>query len=375
MNRLVRFACLASAAFLSLPRPAAAEAGPRFRDERSQALGHTGVASSSGATSLFLNPAALGRAQGGHFGFSGNLGMNGVLLEYAKWAKDNYRYLDNTDSMLARIGPVDNKWAPFTNTLYLHGSWGDIGLAAALDTRYDLTVAKAVVTPVIGVGALSDFILTAGRGFEVGEGYRFGFALKYLYRLRYDDRLVGTTDEDFYTAKQAWEKESHGWLDDISKLQVAGDIAETSQGVGANFGLEKDLSKSWTAGMSLLDFPTVLDQRLTRADIDLGITWHPAIDWLPDIDDRIIVNLDWQRMLFPGTPWFKQVKAGAAFEGWMRGRPVSYIGLGLNDGYPTFGLRFGYLVYLSYVYTAEEIGTYPGQQKLSFHKIVVQAEY
>jgi len=32
-------------------------------------------------------------------------------------------------------------------------------------------------------------------------------------------------------------------------------------------------------------------------------------------------------------------------------------------------------VYLSYVYVAEEAGTYPGQEKLSFHKIVLSAEF
>jgi hypothetical protein len=353
-----------------------AESGPAFRDEQSQSMGRTGVASSYGATSLFLNPAALGRTNGFHAGVSGNVGLNGVLVDYARWAKDNYRHLNDNDSMLAHIGPVDNKWAPFTNTVYMHGSWAGIGMAAVLDTRYELTIAKAVVTPaVLGVGGLSDFVLTAGRGFAADDGYRFGFALKYLYRLRYDRRLMGTTDEDFYTAMQAWEKKSNGWLDDIAKLQVAGDLAETTQGAGLNIGAEKDISKSWTAGLSLLDFPTILDQRFARADIDLGLSWHPAIDWLAGLDDRVAVNLDWQRFLIPGTPWFKQLKAGAAFEGWIRGHQVSYIGLGLNDGYPTFGFRIGYIVYLSYVYTAEEIGTYPGQEKLSFHKIVVQANY
>ena len=39
--------------------PVSAESGPLYRDLRSQALGRTGVASSSGATALFLNPAAL----------------------------------------------------------------------------------------------------------------------------------------------------------------------------------------------------------------------------------------------------------------------------------------------------------------------------
>jgi hypothetical protein len=237
------------------------------------------------------------------------------------------------------------------------------------------TPGRSVVTPVPGVGALSDLVLTAGRGFNAEDGYRFGFALKYMYRLRYEDRLVGTTDDDFYKVKQAWEKPDNGWADKLSKLRVAGDIAETKQGVGVNLGAEKDIDSSWTAGLSLLDFPTVLDQRFTRPEINLGLSYHPRIDWVPDIDDRLLVNVDWQRFLIPGTPWFKQLKAGVAFEGSMNGRPVGYVGLGLNDGYPTFGIRVGYIVYLSYVYVAEETGTFPGQEKLSFHKIILQAEF
>ena len=42
-----------------------AEAGPEFRDLQSQAMGRTGIASPTGATSLFLNPAAPGRAAAG----------------------------------------------------------------------------------------------------------------------------------------------------------------------------------------------------------------------------------------------------------------------------------------------------------------------
>nr|MDQ3000323.1 hypothetical protein [Fibrobacterota bacterium] len=103
--------------------------------------------------------------------------------------------------------------------------------------------------------------------------------------------------------------------------------------------------------------------------------YHRDVDLVPDLDNKVLVNLDWQRFLIPGTPWFKQLKAGVALEGWMKKRPISYIGMGLNDGYPTFGVRVGYIVYLSYVYVAEEIGTYPGQEKLSFHKIVLQSEF
>ena len=50
-------------------------------------------------------------------------------------------------------------------------------------------------------------------------------------------------------------------------------------------------------------------------------------------------------------------------------RLVSVVALGLNDGYPSFGLKLGYVLNLSYLYIAEETGTYPGQHKLSFHKI------
>lgn len=376
MKRHIASAVLAALAIAFLfPRTARSEAGPQFRDDRSQSLGRTGVASSEGATSLFLNPAALGRAKGGGMGLSLDLGLNSVLVDYAQWAKDNYQYLNNTDSLLKRVGPIDNKWAPFSNSMALYGNWNDVGFGAVWDTRYDLTIAKAVVTPVLGVGALSDLVLTAGRGFAADDGYRFGFALKYMYRLRYDDQLVGTTDSAFYKAKDAWEKKSNGWTDDLSKLAVAGDIAETEQGFGLNLGAEKDIGTDWTAGLSLLDFPTILGQRFTRTDINLGLSYHPSVDWVPDLDDRLIVNMDWQRFLIPGTPWFKQIKAGVAFEGRMNGRPVSYVGLGLNDGYPTFGFRVGYIVYLSYVYVAEEVGTYPGQEKLSFHKLVLQAEY
>ena len=368
-----------SAAWLSLAAACAlnvsAESGPQYRDAKSQSLGRTGVASSEGGTSLFLNPAALGRATGGGGGISLDLGVNSVLVDYASWAADNNKYLNNMDSLLVRLGPVDNKWAPFSQTMILFGNWQDVGFSALLDTRYNLTVAKAVVTPVVGVGALSDMVLTAGKAFEAFDGYRLGFALKYIYRLRFEDRLLGTTDEPFYKVKQKWDSPDKGWSDKLAKLGVAGDIAETIHGMGVNLGAEKDLDDNWTAGLSLLDLPTVMNQRFVTPEINMGITYHRLLEWLPGLDNRLTVNMDWQNMLIPGTPWFKQLKAGVGLEGFSDKVPVSYFGLGLNDGYPTFGARFGYIVYLSYVYVAEEIGTYPGQEKLSFHKLMLSAGF
>lgn len=353
---------------------ALAESGPQFRDLQSQAMGRTGVASSQGGTSLFLNPAALGGNQKIGGGIIADLGINSILLDYAAWAADNYRYMNNTDSLLTKIGPVDNKWAPFSQTTLVYGNFRGTGVAAMIDTRYDLTIGKAVVTPVPGVGALSDLVLTAGRGFETPEGYHFGFALKYYYRLTLPSRLVGTTDEAFYKVKTAWQNPDNGWSAKLNKIGVAGDIAETKQAVGINLGAEKLVDDNWTAGISLLDFPTLMDSRFVRPDINLGLAYHRKLDLVEDLDTRVLVNLDYQRFLVPGTPWFKQIKTGAAMEGYMWKRQVSYIALGLNDGYPTFGIRVGYILYLSYVYVAEEIGTYPGQEKLSFHKLVLQLE-
>jgi hypothetical protein len=368
-------AAVLCSAFLSATVEPRADAGPQFRDSKSQSLGRTGVASSQGGTALYLNPAALGRENGGGMGVSMDLGVNAVLLDYASWAADNREYLDNIDSLLARIGPVDNKWAPFSQSLLVYGNWQDVAFSALIDTRYNLTVAKAVVTPVLGIGAFSDLVLTAGKAFKADDGYRFGFALKYIYRLRFEDRLIGTTDEPFYIAKQEWMKPDNGLFDRFAKLGVAGEIAESSQGVGLNLGAEKDLHPDWTAGLSLLDFPTVIDQTFTRPEINLGLAYHHGVAWVKDLDSKVLVNVDWQRFMIPGTPWFKQLKLGAAFESHMNRRPVSCIGIGLNDGYPTFGVRIGYLVYLSYVYVAEEVGTYPGQEKLSFHKFGLQAEF
>lgn len=359
---------------LSLPSFVVAESGPQFRDLQSQSMGRTGVASSNGASSLFLNPAALAGNEKSGGGIVTDLGLNSILLDYASWASKNYKYLNSTDSLLKRIGEVDNKWAPFSQTNMIYGNFQGTAFAALIDTRYDLTIGKAVVTPVPGVGALSDLVLTAGRGFETSDGYHFGFALKYFYRLNLPDRLVGTTDEAFYKVKQTWEKPDNGWTDKFKKIGVAGEIASTKQAVGLNLGAEKKVGENWNAGISLLDFPTVMDQKFVRPDINLGLSYHRNLDLVEDLDNRLLVNLDFQRFLIPGTPWFRQIKTGLALEGYMKKRQVSYIALGLNDGYPTFGVRVGYIVYLSYVYVAEEIGTYPGQEKLSFHKIALQLD-
>lgn len=374
---MIRAVPALAVAALMAAHSAHCESGPRYRDSKSQAMGLTGTASAEGAASLFLNPAALAKVkpETGGMGFSLDLGVNPEFVEYASWADDNDEHLDDMDSLLAHIGSLDGKWASLSQSSIVYGNWQGVAFAALLEERYDLTVGKAVITPVPGVGALSDLVLTAGQGFQAGEGYRYGFALKYIYRLRFERRLVGTTDEEFYTVKAAWEDPDDGWSDWLAKVKVANEVAEVRQGVGLNLGAEKDVGDNWTAGLSLLDFPTVIERRFVRPDLNLGLNFHSGVDLIPELAERLTVNLDWQRFLIPGTPWLKQLKAGVAMEGSIRKRPVAYVAMGLNDGYPTFGFRLGYVLYLSYVYVAEELGTYPGQEKLEFHKLAVQLDF
>jgi hypothetical protein len=291
-----------------------------------------------------------------------------VLLDYAKWAADNYEYINSIDSLLLKIEPIQNKWAPFSNSFVVQGNYQDFALAFVTDVRYDLSLSKAVITPVPGVGMLSDLQFVAGRGFMPQPEWKLGFAMKYLYRLRFRNRLVGTTDEEFYTVKGVLQRPANSLGEQIDKIGVAQEVAEAGQGFGINLGATRQLDKGFSAGVSLLDFPTFYDGGFIYPQLNLGGGYAKDFNVLEGLNHRVIVNLDWQ-VPFSWEPWFKQWKMGTALEGRMGKRVVSVTSLGFNDGYPAFGLKVGYLLYFSYLYFAEETGSYPGQRKLSFHKL------
>ncbi len=349
-----------------------AESGPTYRGLRSEAQGLSGTASPRGAHSLFTNPAGLVGGPPLSLETSGYLGVNGVLVDYGRWAADNYQYLDNMDSLLARIGPIDYKWATFSNAFALGTHFEDYALSAVVDIRSSVTVGKAVITPVPGVGVLSDFILSFGRGFtDPMYGLNWGLAVKYIYRVRFDQRLVGTTDEEFYHVMEEWRKPGNGFWDHLQKLRAASEVAETSQGVGLNAGVTRYLGRDFTAGAAFLDFPTVMSGEWVMPDLNIGVSYHPTFEFA-EWRHRINVSADVHHLLHPDMPWFKQLKFGTAWETFAGNRSLASVGLGLNDGYPTFGVRMGYIFYLSYNYFVEEVGGSPGQSPLSFHKFNVE---
>jgi len=111
---------------------------------------------------------------------------------------------------------------------------------------------------VLGVGALSRPGPHRGKGFNAPDGYRFGFALKYVYRLRFDDRWSAPPTTFFYKVKQAWEKpgqrlERQAWR----KIKVRGRTSPRPRRRGPEPGRGKDIDeKLENGGLSLLDFPT-----------------------------------------------------------------------------------------------------------------------
>ena len=60
--------------------------------------------------------------------------------------------------------------------------------------------------------------------------------------------------------------------------------------------------------------PTIIDAQFVRPDINLGVAYHRNVDWFEGLPTRVLVNGDVQRFITPGTPWWHQVKLGAAME-------------------------------------------------------------
>ncbi len=358
-----------------------AERGPRWRSWDDQAMGHTGVTTSRGTGALFINPALLEGHKGGGFQLYGDLGLNAVLLDYAEWASENYSKFNSIDSLLAHIQPVSNKWAPFAQSFVLAGAYDDYSLAVVDDIRYDLTLTKAVLTPVIGAGAVNDFVVSVGRGFLLPQEYSAGVTVRYLHRSRLDRQLIGISDDRFASVYNTMKEKNEGLASAQDKIAVASSLAKSEQGVGINLGVVKDIDEHWTAGASLLDFPAVLGGELLKPQPNVGVSYGLDSYFLDGLVTRFTGSFDWNHFLIPGTPWFKQFKLGAGMRGNLQrktgtgqtepGREVFFVGLGANDGYPSFGIRCGYFLYLSYLYTVEETGTYPGQRPLSFHKLSI----
>ncbi|MGL1901129.1 MAG: hypothetical protein OCC49_03255 [Fibrobacterales bacterium] len=332
-----------------------------YRGEKSQAMGQTGVASLSGHHSLSLNPALLANYTSWNVDLFSTIGVNGVLVDYADWLVDNSSNISDFDTLMTKLDPIDNKWAPFL----VHGGLGvqikQFALNFTWNTYTRVAMTKAPITPVLGVGARTNFKLISGYGLEINPGLSLGVALYGKYSIIYKDRYLGTTSEDFWTVYNTMNSDDKStW----SKITVAEEIADTKMNFGGNIGVTKEIGSYMTTAFSLIDIGESASPNLAfNAHYQLGKsdTFHTLFDG----------NIDWQQM-FISDHIYQQFKLGTSASLSNGNRRVGYIAAGLNDGYPTFGIQAGYGFYVTYTYFTQETGTYPGQRPLTFHKLTLE---
>ena len=342
------------------------------------ATGRSGTASITGPSSMYLNPAGLAGLQGYGVEASGDVGINGLLLDYGDWARKNSSQFNNFDSLLAHMDPaLENKWAPYAESYMLQGHYKDYAVSVVRDSRYDLTLGEAVLTPVIGADIQSDLQVMVGRGFVASPNWNVGVAVKYLYRQYFPDVLLGPNDDEYYVLKSCWEGSSGTLMDKRDKVTCASKFAKDEYGFGVNLGTSYTLPVGFSVGASVLDLPTFFNGGFMYPQANVGGAYAlniPGFEAFEDLTYRLLVNIDYQ-LPFTLDPWFKQWKTGASFEGKLYNREVALLSAGLNDGYPVYGARVGYFLYAYYLYTAEETGNYPGQRKLYFHKFGVDLNF
>ena len=355
-----------------------ADRGPQYRGMQVDAMGRSGTASIRGPSALYLNPAGLAGQQGYGGEASAEMGFNGVLLDYANWANQNSAYLNNIDSIAAYMDPtLDRKWAPYSSNYLVQGYFQDYAFSVVRDAHYAITFGKAAITPsVLGASMLSDLQISAGRGFVLPDDWKVGIAYKFLYRQRADAVLYGLNDDNYYDIKQAWQKSSSSFTGGLDKITVASDFAAAQYGFGVNLGASRTLPYGFTVAASVLDLPTFFNGGFFEPQLNLGGSYArdfgtiPAArgtDFVEDVSYNVLVNLDWQ-FPFPEDPWFKQWKGGVELGTRFHKHDLLSLSTGLNDGYPSFGVRAGYVLYAYYIYNAQETGDYPGQEKLNYHR-------
>ncbi len=330
----------------------------QYRGEKAQAMGQTGVASQKGHQAILINPALLADYDSWNVNLYATFGVNGVLWDYGKWAIDNADNLSDFDTLMTKLDPIDNKWAPFLVQGGIGAQIKEFAFNFSWNNYTKVAMTKAPITPVLGVGAHSNFKMAFGHGREILNGYNFGITLFGKYEIEYADKYIGTASKDFWTVYNTMNDSAKS---EWSKITVAEEVAETKLSFGGNVGVTKAINDQFTAGISLIDIPTDFSP-------NIGVNWHKLFGDSAGVTALIDANVDWQNM-FVTDYYFQQFKFGSSATMKYNNTKFAYVALGLNDGYPTGGFQIGYYAYLSYVYYVEEEGTFPGQKPLSFHKI------
>ncbi|HOM29591.1 MAG TPA: hypothetical protein PLS81_09050 [Deltaproteobacteria bacterium] len=343
MRRMV-FAAIAVLTVVSF-ETRAGELPRLYSDARVMAMGGAFVALSDDACALFYNPAGLADVK------SSTVNLPLPQAEFNNKAFDMFTDFNDTDfdstsetgSFLRKnLGDTGHAAVSFfPSYLRPRFAFGILGSA-----RADLT-SKNPVYPVLEVETVQDAAVCAGYALPaVGEDLLLGVGVKYLFRRSLDREYTVSdiTSGDFENRLEDEMEEGSGALVDVGLIYKVGSF----QVSGRQGTLQAGLSMNNLVGNDLGD----------AADIDE----HLDVGFASRIGDDTVIALDYVDILGEvgeDDSVGKRIHLGVEYTP----KTGLKLRLGLNQGYPTFGVGLSTgKVKLDLATYAEERGTYAGQE-------------
>lgn len=335
-----------------------AEMGPSYKGVRSMGMGNAVTAVVDDRYALYNNPAGLNMFDG-NFEFSASLPFfvnSNVkdLLDFVMSHKQNLGDPDKLDR-----GTIEASYK-------IDGVWTTVGLAPEISFMSPFMGAGAYITfpphltyetgpliPKLGMGGVSDFVLMAGSARRVLRTLSLGVSAKYVHRYYMKDQFLT------YTETKGMAKKLQSST--TGALTAFQDLVNPTQGAGLDVGALYHFGL-FRMGISIQDFPTYIGNKFMTPQLNIGAAYKIAqLMELPLIDD-MTAAIDFRNLAAYGN-FFTKVHMG--IETRLKNADLR---VGINQGYPTFGIGFTYFfLTMNYVYYTEELGIYPGQNPLSTH--------
>ncbi|ADH85621.1 hypothetical protein [Desulfurivibrio alkaliphilus] len=335
-----------------------------YKDPRVMGMGGASVAVGGKNSSVFTNPAGLGRLEGGY-----TVDLLPVTFSYGKTARDflddmsDALDIDDEDEQLDAVLDVlaDYRGDNGHISLETFPAVGWRGETVAINVGY-LGSAKVDMRSHQGYGS-EGLLEVDGRlvhGPVFGGAYEhanlrgittYGASVKFLSM----DRL-----ERSYSARGIVD------LVDDDDYDLEDDL-EDGSAVGFDLGVMHDFQRDhqWspTVGLSVLNFG---DTSFGKAGtipmtVNLGVSFSPEVRFF----NRLVLAADYVDLFNnyeEDSDFMKRVRLGAGLQLWERRWTAMELQAGLYQGHYTFGadLRLAILS-LGFVTYAEEMGAYSGQ--------------
>ena len=325
---------------------------------RSQGMGGTGVVSAQGTFAYQFNPALL--ADGGYnFTLAGlQLGVSTDFfnaIDYMINHSDEFEKLgqnyqpkltaEESDALIEYLrrdaASLDNIWyrGKLLPSIGLNVNNFAIGLynISHLGVRPDV----GLVVPKFYFKVFNDLVLACGYGKKYLPNLALGVNLKIIRRFEAD--IFKVQVEEVQNVGDAWEEGKQ-------------DLKSGVWGYGIDLGVMYQLSTNLKLGITAQDFLGQVDGINTPFNLKLGVISQP----LPSL----LLAAEWNDFFNrEGEKLFNKFHFGAEYR-----MPVLRFRLGVNQGYPTFGLGIDLrFIQLNYSYFETELSVAPGLQSEKTH--------